>query len=158
MGNAPTRTAVCLVGDGWVIGGQVCTRHWVRQRHVEGTTPSCSQSPPPPPFSPPPLQFLPSKCLPGGEAGVRSLVSTLDVGEALLLDHVDLKALQDPALMPQHKQLPDSKVGLCAVHQPPCPPPAFTMSPAGSSCLEGALTRPCTVPLACARGYRTFPA
>eukprot|EP00887_Chlorella_sp_A99_P004115 scaffold23.g4115.t1 len=40
-------------------------------------------------------QFVPSKRLPGGEAGVRALAAALDVGAALVLHHCDVASLAD---------------------------------------------------------------
>ena len=52
--------------------------------------------------SPPPLtsyvQFSSSKWLPGGKQGATELAQALDLGEALMLLHLDLESLQASAV------------------------------------------------------------
>ena len=60
------------------------------------------------PASPLPLQFSSSKRLPGGEAGAEALAAALDLGGALMLHHLCLESLRDPALLPQPTEVPDA--------------------------------------------------
>lgn len=47
------------------------------------------------------MQFSEAKCLPGGEEGVRQLAASLDLGQVLVLDNVDVDSLADPGVQPQ---------------------------------------------------------
>lgn len=49
---------------------------------------------------PPCLQFVSSKAFPGGAEGVRRLAAALDLGSTLILKHMDIKSLEDPAVLP----------------------------------------------------------
>lgn len=45
-------------------------------------------------------QFVSSKAFPGGAEGVRRLAAALDLGSTLILKHMDIKSLEDPAVLP----------------------------------------------------------
>lgn len=58
----------------------------------------CQERPLRPPCLPlSPLQFSPSKCLPGGRAGAEELAAALDLGCALRVQGLDTASLKDPS-------------------------------------------------------------
>lgn len=52
----------------------------------------------------PPLQFAPTKALPGGPEGVEALAAAVDLGKYLQLTNMDLESLRDEKALPQSSE------------------------------------------------------
>eukprot|EP00887_Chlorella_sp_A99_P004119 scaffold23.g4119.t1 len=99
--------------------------------------------------------FVPSKRLPGGEAGVRALSASLDVGAALVLRHCDVASLADaagPPPAPADRRLlrPLAAVAWATRGTTSAPARAAVRpSCADGSCLDGLGAGGCTDGCAC---------
>ena len=81
-------------------------------------------------FCPP--QFSASKSLPGGAAGAEALLGAVDVGAALVMSHMGLGALRDPALAPQLTEKLDAHLAAAASKGDSSAALAAALSAAGS--------------------------
>ncbi|KAL4452197.1 hypothetical protein ABPG75_007859 [Micractinium tetrahymenae] len=59
-------------------------------------------------------QFSASKSLPGGTKGAEALLAALDIGAALVMSHMGLEALRDPALAPELTGKRDAQLAAAA--------------------------------------------
>ncbi|KAL4452204.1 hypothetical protein ABPG75_007866 [Micractinium tetrahymenae] len=59
-------------------------------------------------------QFSASKSLPGGAKGAEALLAALDIGAALVMSHMGLEALRDPALAPELTEKRDAQLAAAA--------------------------------------------